>query len=373
MSHSAKTSNLFTVALVGAAALKGKEVRDVLGERSFPAVDIKLLDEEDALGQLDQVNDEPAFIQAVLPEHLEGVDFAFLTADESVIAKVWAIVRDSGAEIIDLSYALENNTDVVLRAPWVEKEFEREAEIREAEKKAARTAGRKAEPKPGHAHQFALQSAPVVIAHPAAVVLALLLGRLQTAAPIRLASAVIGQPASEYGRRGMDELHDQTVNLLSFQQMPTATFGTQAAFNLFVQSAEAAHPSLAETEARILRHFRGISGKVVAEPAVLLVQAPVFHGYAIAIFVQTATSATAEALQAALAGPHVAIAGGEEDFPSNVNVAGSSEILVSLRSDGSGGNGFWLFAACDNLRLSAIQAVECAEEMVHTRPRGQLQ
>ncbi len=125
MSPSARSSNLFTVALVGAAALKGKEVRDVLSERSFPAVEIKLLDEEDVLGQLEQVNDEPAFIQGVLPEHLEGVDFAFLTADESYIAKTWATVRDSGAEIIDLSYALENNTDIVLRAPWVERELGR--------------------------------------------------------------------------------------------------------------------------------------------------------------------------------------------------------------------------------------------------------
>ena len=348
MSHSAKKSNLFTVALVGAAALKGKEVRDVLGERNFPAIDIKLLDEEEALGQLDQVNDEPAFIQGVLPEHLEGVDFAFLTADESYIAKVWASVRDSGAEIIDLSYALENNTDVALRAPWVEKEL-------------------------GHIHEEALQSGPVVIAHPAAVVLAILLGRLQKVAPLRIASAVIGQPASEYGRRGMDELHDQTINLLSFQQLPTACFGNQVAFNLFVQSNETARPSLAQSEARILRHFRTIAEKAVAEPAVLLVQAPVFHGYGIAIFVQTASAATAEALEAALAGPHVTVVSGAEDFPSNVNVAGSPEILVSLRADGAGGNGFWLFAACDNLRVSAIQAVECAEEMVHTRPRGQLQ
>jgi aspartate-semialdehyde dehydrogenase len=348
MSHSAKKSNLFTVALVGAAALKGKEVRDVLSERNFPAVDIKLLDEEEALGQLDQVNDEPAFIQGVLPEHLEGVDFAFLTADESYIAKVWASVRDSGAEIIDLSYALENNTDVALRAPWVEKEL-------------------------GHIHEEALQSGPVVIAHPAAVVLAILLGRLQKVAPLRIASAVIGQPASEYGRRGMDELHDQTINLLSFQQLPTACFGNQVAFNLFVQSNETARPSLAQSEARILRHFRTIAEKAVAEPAVLLVQAPVFHGYGIAIFVQTASAATAEALEAALAGPHVTVVSGAEDFPSNVNVAGSPEILVSLRADGAGGNGFWLFAACDNLRVSAIQAVECAEEMVHTRPRGQLQ
>jgi hypothetical protein len=56
-----------------------------------------------------------------------------------------------------------------------------------------------------------------------------------------------------------------------------------------------------------------------------------------------------------------------------VNVAGSSEILASVRADGVGENGFWIFAACDNLRVSAIQAVECAEEMVQTRPRGQLQ
>ena len=42
MSQSAKSSNLFTVAIVGATALKGKEVRDMLSERNFPAVDIKL-------------------------------------------------------------------------------------------------------------------------------------------------------------------------------------------------------------------------------------------------------------------------------------------------------------------------------------------
>jgi len=348
MSQSAKNSNLFTVAIVGASALKGKEVRDVIGERNFPSIDIKLLDEEDALGQLEQVNDEPAFIQGVLPEHLEGVDFAFLAADEIFIAKTWATVRDSGSEIIDLSYALENNTDVVLRAPWVEREL-------------------------GHTHETALQSAPVVIAQPAAVVMALLLSRLQKASPIQLASAVIGQPASEYGRRGMDELHDQTVNLLSFQPMPTATFGTQAAFNLFTQPVEGVQPSLADVEARIVRHFKAIVRDEISLPAVLLVQAPVFHGYTIAMFVQTEKSVTAAKLEKALAGPHITVTSEQNDFPSNVNVAGSSEILASVRPDGAGGNGFWVFAACDNLRVSAIQAVECAEEMVQTRPRGQLQ
>jgi len=348
MSPSAKKTNLFTVAIVGAAALKGKEVRDVLGERNFPSIDFKLLDEEDALGQLEQVNDEPAFIQGVLPEHLEGVDFAFLTADETFISKTWATVRDSGSEIIDLSYALENNTEMALRAPWIEREL-------------------------GRTHTAALESEPVVIAQPAAVVMALLLARLQKASPIALASAVIGQPASEYGRRGMDELHDQTVNLLSFQQMPSSIFGTQAAFNLFAQPVDGAHPSLREVEARIIRHFQSIVHDEIALPAVLLVQAPVFHGYTIAMYVQTSNSVNSSELEKALSGPHITVTSEQDEFPSNVNVAGSSEILASVRSDGTGGNGFWVFAACDNLRVSAIQAVECAEEMVQTRPRGKLQ
>ena len=239
----------------------------------------------------------------MLPEHLEGVDFAFLTADESYIAKTWATVRDAGAEIIDLSYALENNTDIVLRSPWVEREL-------------------------GHIREVGLQSAPVVIAHPAAVVMALLLARLQKAAPVQLASAVIGQPASEYGRRGMDELHDQTVNLLSFQQMPNAVFGTQAAFNLFAQPVEGARPSLRETESRIVRHFKELAQEEISAPAVLLLQAPVFHGYTIAMFVQMGTAVTTAELESALAGPHVTVNSEPDEFPSNVNVAGSSEILT---------------------------------------------
>ena len=39
--------NLFRVAIIGAGSLKGKELKDVLEERRFPAVDVKLLDDDD--------------------------------------------------------------------------------------------------------------------------------------------------------------------------------------------------------------------------------------------------------------------------------------------------------------------------------------
>ena len=48
------------------------------------------------------------------------------------------------------------------------------------------------------------------------------------------------EPASEYGRAAMDELHQQTVNLLSFQTLPREQYDTQVAFNLLPELGEGA-------------------------------------------------------------------------------------------------------------------------------------
>ena len=72
----------------------------------------------------------------------------------------------------------------------------------------------------------------VVPAHPAVIAIALLLQRLQQVAPIRFAAATVLEPASEFGRTAMDELHQQTVNLLNFQPVPHGIYDAQIAFNL---------------------------------------------------------------------------------------------------------------------------------------------
>jgi hypothetical protein len=38
---------MFRVAIIGAGALKGRELKDVLGDRNFPAQDIRLLDDDE--------------------------------------------------------------------------------------------------------------------------------------------------------------------------------------------------------------------------------------------------------------------------------------------------------------------------------------
>lgn len=53
--------------------------------------------------------------------------------------------------------------------------------------------------------------------------------------------------------------------------------------------------------------------------------------------------------------------------------AGQADIQLSLKIDPAQPNGIWLWAAADNLRISALTAVECAESMTATRPTGKIQ
>ena len=63
--------------------------------------------------------------------------------------------------------------------------------------------------------------------------------------------ATVFEPASEHGQKGMDELHEQTVNLLSFQPLPKKVFDTQVAFNMVARYGEQCAPALATIERAI--------------------------------------------------------------------------------------------------------------------------
>jgi len=172
----------------------------------------------------------------------------------------------------------------------------------------------------------------------------------------------------------MDELHQQTVNLLSFQPLPKDVFDTQVAFNMVGRYGQKSQLSLESLEARVRRHYQKIAGADAPQPALMVLQPPVFHGHALAIYLEMEQAVDQERLSRALAGDHVTLAGAEDDSqPSNVNTAGQGNILVSLKSETAQPNGIWLWAAADNLRIAAITAVECAESMIATRPLGKIQ
>jgi aspartate-semialdehyde dehydrogenase len=341
-------SGNYRVAIVGAATLKGKELAEILGERKFFARDVKLLDDDESLGQLEAVGDEMSFVQAVRPEHFTNVDFAFFASDETFTRKYWDLPKRAGSSIVDLSFGLEGEPTATLRSPWVESQL-----------------GEKPSPE--------LQPGPVVVAHPAAVMLALMVLRAQSVGKLTSVVATLYEPASEHGRRGMDELHEQTVNLLSFHELPKQIFDTQVAFNLVVRYGHKSPLALESVERRVLEHYKRITAEKALVPALMLVQAPIFHGHAISIYFETENLVSVGDLAQALAGEHVTVARIAEESPSTVNAAGQGDILLTVRRDGSRERGLWVWAAADNLRVAASSAIELAESMASIRPRGKIQ
>jgi aspartate-semialdehyde dehydrogenase len=341
---------VYKIAIAGASSLVGRELKEVLSESPLASANFALLDEEDAQGQLDQVGDEVTFIQSISAEAFDHADFTFFCGSENLTLRYWRHALRAGSTVLDLSGALDQETGVLVRAPWLGTE---EASVD-------------------------LFTPAVVPAHPAAITLALLLKRLQQAVPVRFAAATILEPASEFGRAAMDELHQQTVSLLSFQPLPRAIYDAQAAYNLLGGLGESATINLPAAEARIRRQYEALTAGRGPSLAVQIIHAPVFHGHTFSIAVELDRPVEMFALEEALAGEHIDLVLEDTDSPSNLAATGQNDVLVRLRPEPLAHNSnlasrLWLWAAADNLRLNAQNAVECALDLRRLRPQGTVQ
>lgn len=161
------------------------------------------------------------------------------------------------------------------------------------------------------------------------------------------------------------------MNLFSFQEIPKQIFDSQVAFNLRTSCGERCHPALQETRERIASHLRHLLERgsaretLIPQPALRLLQAPIFFGYAVCCFVELQQPASTEEVESVLnRKPFVVFRSGEEQ-PSVLEAAGTDDILLGpVERDPACGAGYWIWAVMDNVRLSALNAVQIAEEIV---------
>jgi len=341
---------LYKIAIAGASTLLGKELKESLSDSPLAAASFVLLDEQEALGQLDQVGDEVTFVQPIDAEAFDRTDFTFFCGSADLTRKHWKQALTAGSSVLDLSGALDQEAGVLVRAPWVGADA-------------------------GSADLF---TPAIVPAHPAALALVLILERIEQRAPIRSVAATLLVPASEWGRAAMDELHQQTINLLSFQTLPRAIYDAQAAYNMLSGLGENATVSLSMVEARVRRHFADLAGNRLPPVSLQAIQAPVFHGHTFSIALELERPAEIVTLEEALSGDHLDLVLEDTDSPSNLAATGQNDVLVRLRPDPGARNPaeasrVWIWAATDNLRLSAQNAVECALDLRRLRPQGTVQ
>ena len=340
----------YRVVLIGGSSLLGKELQAVLEDRVFPVSSLKTVEDERTEPELPLLNigKTPRQTFEYEEEIPEDCDFAFVAAPDERLGRWYERLKSCGSPnfrtVIDLSSRACGAANADLRIPFLDR---------------APTADqdRRAGPEPW----------VIVSPHTAAIIISALMVRLHARFPLRRAVAQLFSPASEIGLRAIDELQKQTVNLLSFQKIPHEVFGGQIAFNLLPRLKAAAEEA-DSLEARLRSQLQAYLGDRVPLPALRLFQVPVFYSIALSLYVETQERVAPVDLVAALEGPPLKIRRNSERPPSQVEAAGSNDILVdAIEPDATCPAGIWLWAVADNLRLAAINAVQIAESVLARR------
>jgi aspartate-semialdehyde dehydrogenase len=327
-----------TIALVGSDSLLAREFRDMVATGNAP-LELRLIAAEgEQEGTLTRVGDEPAVVGRLNAASLSGADAVVLAGSSDSSQKALKLLGDPpAATVIDLTYAAEELPGARLRAPLVED----------------------ATPQGDGIH---------VVAHPAAIAIALFLRRLHAAEAVRRSVIQIFAPASEQGAGGIEELQQQTVSLLSFKTMPRTVFDSQLGFNVLARYGEEAPVSLEQSELRIERHLASLlaseSEEPVPMPSLRLLQVPVFHGYGFSAWVEFENPPEMESLEQALAAGSIEVRGGDFEPPNIVAQAGQDGISVgAISPDRNHFGAAWFWFVTDNLRLAADNAIAVARQL----------
>jgi aspartate-semialdehyde dehydrogenase len=322
------------VALVGADTLLGREVQEALENRAGGASIIPFAATGE--GNFGEQEGEAVYLEPLQIQSIQDRDAVIVAGSEAGARKAYQAVRAAGGKrplLIDCSGYLDQAPEAKIVAPLTEQ-----------------TAVA--------AHWL------LVVAHPAASALALVLIRLARHKPVKQAIAHVFEPASERGKRGVAELHQQVSSLLSFKPLEKTVFDAQLGFNLLSQYGEEAPEKLSTFEQRIERHTatllsRMSNGAAAPMPSLRLIQAPVFHGYSISLWVEFEADARAAELEEALASAQIEIRGAGEEAPHSAGVVNQSGLIAGdIRIDRNHPRAAWLWIVADNLRLVADAAAE---------------
>jgi aspartate-semialdehyde dehydrogenase len=275
-------------------------------------------------------------IQRVEEDTFRGAKFAFLAGSTGFGKLCLGPAREAGATVIDFTHATLSDPDAT---PWFPKI---EALTGKSVAKNAKT--------------FSVFSAGGT----AAASLALVLQKFG----LQRLVAVMFRAVSETGRNGIEELETQTSQLLSFQSIGSQVFGTQTAFNLLPRFGAESKQDLAREGLELRAEVSAAVGDVSedAKISLNLIHAPVFYGLTLSACADLGEGVDSGKLIAACKEAGWAIAGDAEAGPSNVSVAGESQLFMSEpRADLSRAGAWWFWGACDNLRMPAASGIKLAD------------
>ena len=339
--HARHTRPRSSIAIVGGETLLGKEVNELLEARKLPAsIELVASFDPDASTKAASIlaigKEEPLVMISIEAADLASAQIVILTSSKESGHLAYEKIRGAkpAPVVIDLTGALEDLAESRLRAPFVEP--------------------------PGFDAKGPVQT----IAHPAAIAIALLLTNVLKGGAIRRSVIEIFEPVSERGKAGIDELQKQAVALLTFKPLPKAVFDAQVSFNMLSEYGSDAPLSLEDIELKIDRHLASLLAASGAPmPSLRLMQAPVFHGYSISVWIEFEENPAMDRIFQSLGSSNIDVRTKDHEPPTNVGVAGQGGITVgSIAQDRNQPRAWWFWMVADNLQIAAENAGEVVRE-----------
>jgi aspartate-semialdehyde dehydrogenase len=328
----------YKVAVVGATGNVGREMLQILEERSFPADEVVALASRRSQGVDVSFGDQTLKCKALDHYDFRDVDICLMSAGSSV-SKEWSPkIAAAGAVVIDNSSCWRYDADVPLIVP----EVNADAVV------GFRKKGIIANPN--------CSTAQLVVA----------LKPLHDQARIKRVVVATYQSVSGAGKDAMDELDRQTKAIYSLQDIELKKFPKRIAFNVIPHIDVFMEDGYTKEEWKMMAETKKILDPKIKLTATC-VRVPVFISHSEAVNVEFESPISAdEAREILRNAPGCLVIDQREPggYATPHEAAGEDATYISrIREDATVENGLSMWVVSDNLRkgaaLNAIQIAEC--------------
>lgn len=329
----------YRVAVVGATGQVGGVMLELLRERDFPASAIVPFASERSAGrELEGFG----VVQPLTEETVQGFDLAIFSAGGGT-SRDWAPrFAEAGAVVVDNSSYWRMRDDVPLVVSEVNPE--------------------------------ALDAHRGIVANPncSTMQMVVALKPLYDAAGIERLVISTYQAVSGTGKKGVDELLDQSHALLHGQAAEVEVYAHQIAFNALPHAGIfAPGDDHTDEERKLIDETRKILGDPSIRVSATCVRVPVVNGHSEAVNVETRSPLSPERareLLAAAPGVTVLDDPGAGIYPLAIDASGHDDVFVGrIRRDPGNERALDLWIVSDNLRKgAATNAIQIAE-LLHER------
>jgi aspartate-semialdehyde dehydrogenase len=329
----------YNVAVVGATGAVGQEMRDVLEERGFPVDRFLPLASERSEGKTVTFRDREVPVERLTEDAFQGIDIALFSAGAERSRQFAPHAVVAGAVVVDNSSAFRMEPKVPLVVPEVNPQ--------------------------------ALDGHKGIIANPncSTIQMVLALKPLHDAARIRRIVVSTYQSVSGTGQEAIEELFEQSGEVLNLRQVKPKVYPHQIAFNCLPHIDSFDEDAYTKEEWKMVRETQKIMGDSSIRVTATTVRVPVFRCHSESVnveFERPMEPNEARALMSAMPGVVVLDDPGRNLYPLAVDAAGTDAVYVGrVRADRTVEHGLNLWIVSDNLRKgAALNAVQIAERLI---------